>query len=165
MELIYAGQNNITKWTNDFSSISIYLPPPPRKSKLVVVLCGKLMVWNDLIGLLDIADKCKTWHLCYLWAICYFQDNLWKWHSKLMCSNHFDIVCIGLLDDCIYHILIWICTKNKSTRPYIVLCRHRLNFKQNFIIAIKINTFIYFLFGIVKMRLTVKLLKSTFFSI
>ena len=39
------------------------VPHPSRKENPKMYSCGEL-VWNDPIGLLDIAHKWKTWHLC-----------------------------------------------------------------------------------------------------
>ena len=57
-----------TKSQNECFFLCISTSPLPHKEKTKwwVYSCGEL-VWNDpIIGLLDIAHRCKILHLCYL---------------------------------------------------------------------------------------------------
>ena len=66
VEQFYANQNKITKWTD------LFLSYPPLPVKKIWKCTHVVSLWNNPIGLLDIAHKCKTWHLCYLsqWGLC-----------------------------------------------------------------------------------------------
>ena len=130
--------------------------------------CGEL-VWNDPLGLLDIAHKwkkntdiCATCRLCVISSVSYYIllemvlfrtcPNWWVWIILIQ------LLCI--LDDCIYHRLIWICTNSKGSY---ILCQHELillNFKQNAIIASSKPCT-----SCLVMRLTVKLKRDFFFNL
>ena len=68
VELLYANQNRITKWTNDFLSY----PPSPRpshKDNPRMYSCGDLQYEMSQYTYLMMLTNVKTWHQCYLWGM------------------------------------------------------------------------------------------------